>query len=332
MHLNTKPIVFFILLAVSTLVINNVYSSPFLPYQEAQQTEDTQPNGKGDPEKAEEIKPEVAATDTEATQDEATEDDHQHDVIINLPVNAFDQQQQDIKHYLTQEKIIPIMVGTDKYLTIINQHTTPVNKGVMVLIPDWQQSITTPYALNQLRKNMPVQGWTTITLHPPNKPEGYPSQALTAEERNKENIEILENYGKKFAEVMQATIEQAKRFPGGIIVIAEGNNSAVLLDIYQQGLVGAPAAFIMLSSYMPTQPASEKIAQQLAVTDYPILDLYLQRDHHLVQANAILRKASAKRELKIYFRQKQLSNQVTGYYPKNSLTKEIISWLNSMGW
>jgi hypothetical protein len=131
---------------------------------------------------------------------------------------------------------------------------------------------------------------------------------------------------------MLAVIDKAKTYPGVIIVVAEGNHSAVLLDIYQQNLVGSPGGFVMLSSYMPTIPASDKIAQQLAITDYPILDLYLKRDHRLVLANAVIRKHAAKRQLKVYYRQRQLNNQVTAYYPKNTLTTEIINWLSAIGW
>lgn len=321
MRLNIIPLVLLIFLTAYLLPVNIAHALPFQANQETTEN---------DSDKA--TNAEVTPTATEATQEKTPENEHQHKVIIKPPVDIFQQQQQDIKHYLTQEKINSILVGSDSYLTQINEYATPVNKGVMVLIPDWQQSIATPNALNQLSKNMPSQGWTTLTLHPPNKPQGYPSQALTATERQTQDTETLDSYSKKFAEIMLATIEQAKEYPGAIIVIAQGSNSAVLLDIYQQGLVGSPAALVMLSSYMPTQLASEKLAQQLAATEYPILDLTLKRDHYLVHANAILRKDSAKRAMKIYFRQKQLNNQAIGYYPKNSLTKEIISWLSSMGW
>lgn len=324
MRLNIIPFVFFMFLAVYSLQVNIACALPFQASQETTENDNAKASSA-------ERTPTASET-TQATQEKAPKDEHQHQVVIEPPVDIFQQQQQDIKHYLTQEKINTILVGADSYLTEINEYTTPVNKGIMVLIPDWQQSIATPNALNQLRKNMPSQGWTTLTLHPPNKPQSYPSKALTATERQTQDTETLASYSKKFAEIMLATIEQAKGYPGAIIVIAQGSNSAVLLDIYQQGLVGSPAALVMLSSYMPTQPASEKLAQQLAVTEYPILDLTLKRDHYLVHANAILRKDSAKRAMKVYFRQKQLNNQAIGYYPKNSLTKEIISWLSSMGW
>ena len=325
MRLNIRPIFLFIALTTLSLLVNSAHSWAMETAEPKKPTDNTSSSA---PKSTE------ADTNTEASTapTKSTEDSQQNKVMIKAPVDAFEQQQQDIKHYLAQEKIDPLLVGPDSYLTVIHEHTTAINKGVMVLIPDWQQSIATPNALNQLSNNMPQHGWTTITLHPPHKPQSYPSQAFTAQERSSENIETLTNYEKKFADVMQALITKAKSYPGVIIVVAEGNHSAVLLNIYQQALVDAPSALIMLSSYMPTLSANDKIAQQLAATDYPILDLYLKRDHYLVLANAKMRQDFAKKAMKVYYRQRQLSNQATGYYPKQTLTKAIISWLSAMGW
>ena len=320
MRLKIQPRLLFITLTALCLSFNSPTSMAFIAEQDTQSATE-----------ASKISKTKENTDTPAPTKPA-EDTHQHKVIINAPIDAFEQQQQDIEHYLTEESITPILVGSEKYLIATNRHTTAVNKGVMVLIPDWQQSIATPNALNQLRQNMPEHGWTTITLHPPHKPKNYPSQALLAEERDTENAENLTSYRKVLADIMLAVIEKAKSYPGGIIVIAEGSHAAFILDIYQQKLVNDPSAFVMLSAYMPTPTASNQIAQQLAMTDYPVLDLYLKRDNRLVLANAKLRKDFAKREMKVYYRQKQLNNRATGYYPKNTLAREIISWLRSIGW
>lgn len=328
MRLKIQPIFLLVTLTALSLLVNPAHALTFEPNPQEQQAENAEQKDSSSATAAK-------STETDATGSSNTktsEESNQQQVIINPPVNAFEQQQQDIEHYLAQEKISPLLVGPDNYLMAINKHTTAMNKGVMVLIPDWQQSIATPNALNQLRKNMPQHGWTTITLHPPHKPTNYPSQAFTEQARSTEDSETLLNYSKKFADIMSATIEKAKSYPGVIVVVVEGNHSAILLDIYQQALVDAPSAFIMLSSYMPTLPENDKIAQQLALTDYPILDLYLKRDHRLVLANAKMRKDSAKREMKVYYRQQQLNNQATGYYPKNNLTSAIISWLSAMGW
>lgn len=329
MRLKTQPAFLFILLTALCLIINTPASLAFVGAQEEKAINGDKATQ--DPSKTAKSSENNAATNnSEPT--ESDKDNHQHQVVINPPVNAFTQQQQDIEHYLTEEQVSPILVGSDKYLIAINKHTTPVNKGVMVLIPDWQQSIATPNALNQLRTDIPKYGWTTITLHPPHKPENYPSQALLAKERETENSEKIALYSKKMADIMLAVIEQAKNYPGVIIIVAEGSHAALMLDVYQQNLLAMPSALVMLSSYMPTIAENNKIAQQLALTDYPILDLYLKRDNRLVLANAKLRKDSAKREMKASYRQKQLNNRVTGYYPKKTLAKEIISWLSSLGW
>lgn len=331
MRLKIPALYFFILLMTLSLLTELSFALSFSPQEVAKQEQQSLVTEQKDSDEA--AVEQSSTAETPATKPVInTDKPHQHPVIINAPVDAFEQQQQDIKHYLTQEPISTLMVGEDKYLLATSKHTSAINKGVMVLIPDWQQSIAEPNALSQLQQNMPQHGWTTISLHPPHKPANYPSQAYTIKERSADNSESLTNYGKKFADIMQALMEQAKSYPGAIIVVAEGSHSAVLLDIYQQALVDAPSAMVMLSSYMPTLPESDKLAQQLAIADYPVFDLFLKRDHHLVVANAKKRKDLAKRAMKIYYRQKQLHNQVTGYYPKNSLTKEIISWLSAIGW
>lgn len=315
MRLNTSPVVLLITLTVLNLFITSSYSLALAASPEEEKSAEQKDTDSAEKKTDDTVKIKVTKK-----------------IDIAAPIDSFKQQQDDIEHYLTQEKIVPLLVGPDSYLTAINEQTTGLNKGVMVLIPDWQQSIATPNALNQLRKNMPQYGWTTITLHPPHQPSDYPSQVLTSEERNSKNTESLTKYSKKFADIMLAVIEKAKSYPGVIIIVAEGSHAALIVDVCQQGMVSSPSAMVMLSSYMPTLPENTKLAQQLAATDYPVFDLYLQRDHYLVVANAKVRKETAKREMKVYYRQKQLNNRTTGYYPEETLTREIIGWLSSIGW
>lgn len=254
------------------------------------------------------------------------------DIEINNPVNAFEQQKQDIEHYLNADNITPILVGPNDYITLTEPHTTAINKGVMIILPDWHQGAVSVNALNQLRKSMPHQGWTTITVHPPLKPENYPSQALKKEERLTENNETLSSYKENLVTIMNTISDKAKNYPGVILTIAEGSHAALMVDIYQEGLIPAPTALIMLSAYMDTPSENSTFAQQVAYSSYPILDLYLKRDHRLAKANATSRQSAVKNELKAYYRQKQLTNHITANYPQKTLAKEIIGWLKSIGW
>jgi hypothetical protein len=256
----------------------------------------------------------------------------QQNRIINAPIDAFKQQQQDIKHYLNSDDVSSILVGTDEFIMLTDKHKTATNKGVMILVPDWQQSAASPNAIRQLRNNMPEQGWTTLTLHPPHQPGNYPSQALATEERLKENNENLTDYQKKLSTVMEAVTNEAENYPGVILIVAEGQHAALIVNMIQNALIEPPSALVMLSSYMPIMRENKKLAEQVAISNYPILDLYLTRDHRWVLANIKNRKDLAKNEMKVYYRQKQLSNQIAGYYPKYLLTREIIGWLKSIGW
>lgn len=268
----------------------------------------------------------VASQTNEATDDTSSKR------LISAPADLFKQQQQDINHYLTDNKVEPILVDTEEYLMQINPHSTAINKGVMILIPDWQQSLAGPSALNQLRDNMPSHGWTLLTIHPPHQPNDYPSQALTPEQRLEENQQSLKLYQTKLSAVISEMYKKAKNYPGAILTIAEGRQAALIVNMIQNELLEPTSAMIMLSSYLPTAAENNELAEYVALSDYPILDLHLKRDHRLALASAKHRKDRAKNEMKVYYRQRQLNNQITGQYPKHSLTREILGWLKSIGW
>lgn len=288
--------------------------------------------------------PKKASTETDTTEkksaeanqttssDQSSEDNQQNKRVINAPIDAFKQQQQDIKHYLNNEEFEAILVGTDEYILLTDNHKTAINKGVMILVPDWQQSATSPNAMKQLRHNMPNQGWTTLTLHPPHQPGNYPSQALDLAAQETENTEALTKYKEKLATILTAVTNKAKNYPGVIILIAEGQHAALVVDMIHSKLIDPPGALVMLSSYMPIMAENKKLAENIAVSNYPVLDLYLKRDHRFVLANTKIRKDRAINEMKVYYRQKQLTNQATGYYPKYSLSKAILGWLKAIGW
>ena len=107
-------------------------------------------------------------------------------IEIVAPINSIDQKKNDLSHYLSEQTVQTILAGPDDHITLVETNSTANNKGVMILLPDWQQNAASPKAINHLRAQLPQQGWTTISIQPPNKPENYPSQAINKEEREKE--------------------------------------------------------------------------------------------------------------------------------------------------
>ena len=271
-------------------------------------------------------------------------------VQIPLPASLTLQHKDDLTHYLPANKVSSLLAGPDDYITLINKNTSENNKGVAILLPDWQQGATNPKAINFLRNKLPSQGWTTIAIQPMSKPENYPSNALKMSEQQQENKTIMAAYKIKFNAMINAVINKSKEYPGIVIVIAQGNHAAMLVDFFDQQSSNQnsanqssnqnsamPNAVILLSSYVLTNnelidEAHTALAKKIAYSEYPVLDLYLNYDHPIVLDKTKQRLALSKQEMKVYYRQRQLNSVATGYYPEQELLTQINSWLKSIGW
>lgn len=263
-------------------------------------------------------------------------------VQIPLPAPLTQQYKEDLKHYLPSDKIKPLLAGPDDYLTLITENTHINNKGVAILLPDWQQGATNPKAINFLRTQLPLQGWTTISIQPTSTPENYPSSALKISIQQEENQKTIDDYTLKLAAMINAVISKANEYPGIVMIIAQGNHGAMLVDLLDQSneqvkITQTPNAVILLSSYVLTNnqlidETNTAFAKKIAYSEYPILDLYLRYDHAVVVAKAKQRLAWSTKEMKVYYRQRQLNNNATGYYPEQELLTQINSWLKSIGW
>lgn len=253
-------------------------------------------------------------------------------IEIQAPVALEQQHKDDINHYLQSDEINPLLAGPDDFITLIKNSNIANSKGVAILLADWQQTATSPKGLNYLRKNLPDQGWTTISIQPPSKPENYPSTALKSTEQQTENLESLTAYQLKLSAIMKTVMEKAQEYPGIFLVVVEGSHGALLTDLYQQEKIIPPNALILLSSYMFSHEANKQYASTLAQTSFPVLDLYLVRDHPLALSSAELRLSQANKEMKAFYRQQQLSNSSSSYYPQEALHIAIKGWLTSIGW
>lgn len=266
-----------------------------------------------------------------------SDSDMAKEIIIKPPIELTKQHKDDLKHYLANDHMKPLLAGPDDYITLVQKYTSANSKGVAILLPEWQQGATNPKAINFLRNALPAQGWSTITIQPNNKPQNFPSLALTIAEQKKENTTTLKGYKDKLSALFNAVMNTATEYPGIVLVMAQGNNGALLVDILSQENSVKPNALILLSSYRQSNyalinSANEDFARQLAFSEIPTLDLYLKYDNAIILAKALQRKLMARQELKIYYRQRQLHNTVTGYYPEQELLSQINGWLKTIGW
>ena len=258
-----------------------------------------------------------------------------------LPVPLTQQHKDDLAHYLPANKIKPLLAGPDDYITLITDNLSVNTKGVAILVPDWQQGATNPKAINFLRNTLPQDGWTTISIQPMNKPQHYPSTALTLTEQQEENKAIIDSYQVTFGAMLNAVLDKSNEYPGVVMIIAQGHHGAMVLDILagnneQVSITKQPNAVVLLSSYVLTNhllldESNTAFAHTLALSEYPVLDLLLRFDNPVVLNKAKQRLALSKKEMKVYYRQRQLNNTSVGYYPEQELRKQINGWLKAIG-
>lgn len=329
-------IIFFCIIISYSLTANVVFAA---------QQENTDKQATEQTEKTNDDKSESKSEDKnkenqeETTDSESSEDDSQtqtkvsrSDIEILAPIDPLANKKADLEHYLPADIIQPLLVGPEDHTTLISTNNAINNKGVMILLPDWQQTAASPKALNALRQTFPDQGWTTITVLPPNKPDNYPSIAIDKTARAEENKNTLDAYQQELAKILSAITEKAKGYPGIIVMVAEGHNAALLFNIYKEELAEKPTALVIMSAHLNDEVANLTSATNLSLLELPVLDLYLKADHYLINKSIKLRKKRVNQELKSNYRQKQIFNIQTGYYPAAPLTKEINGWLKSIGW
>jgi len=286
---------------------------------------------------AEQANKEVNKENTQSQETKKKQENNKNSSTIKKPIELTKQHKEDLKHYLANEEVKPLLAGPDDYLTLVKKYTSANSKGVAILLPEWQQGATNPKAINYLRNALPAEGWSTIAIQPNNKPQDYPSSAITLTERKKENELIIKAYKSKLNAMLNAVMNTAKEYPGIVLVIAQGNNAALLVDLYSQEGSQLPNALILLSSYRESNndlinSVNEEFAQKLALIELPVLDLYLKHDNPTVLVKATQRKSFAIQEMKVYYRQRQLNNAITGYYPEKELMNQIKGWLKVIGW
>jgi len=254
-----------------------------------------------------------------------------------FPISLKQQQKEDLKHYFPATKVKPILAGTEDYLTLVSLSTSANHKGVAILIPDWRQGAANPKAINYLRKTLPTHGFTTMSIQVNSKPDNFPSTALKVSEQQEENKKAIDEYKMSFSALINAVYEKAQEYPGIVIMIAQGNHGALLVNLLAENENMTPNGVVLLSSYHLTndkllEQTNTDFAKALANSEPPVLDLYLKYDNDIVINKAPQRLAIAKQEMKIYYRQRQLNNMATGFYPEKELLTQINSWLRAIGW
>ncbi len=271
---------------------------------------------------------------------------------------TWETQKQDAQRLLRPESYRTMMVGTQEVVIVSHEANLPLAKGVILLVSESGRPGASQVGLAPMTGYLNDYGWATILLTAPTlewqaEPEqetatGSPTDASTEQQSSGEDGQALpvpsfdaplsinqamyQRQEQKFMLLMNAAMQEAQNYPGFIVVAAQGTSAAFLAKIYADGQLRAPDAFVSISANLPQKDLNNAVADAIARTPMPVLDIYNQWDNEWTTSTARARKVTAEKALKLHFRQREIVGPAINRQQFQYIAKEIHGWLTYMGW
>jgi hypothetical protein len=267
-------------------------------------------------------------------------------------ISAFDSQEQaklDLQRALFPEQYQSLDVSGQAQLVIIHENTNAIPRGIAILMGEAGHSVMSRDGLAPLAQKLNGLGWVTmavqtpdIGLSKPQEPQGEDpppepqDPAITAVFANSAPVSIdpenfLEHEQQVIAQ-MTAISEKSADYPGFSLVIAQGTTAAWLAKIYAEKKLDTPDAFVAISPYWPSREHNSQLADYLAATEMPVLDLHSAWDNEWGLQGYPARQIAATKALKLQYRQREIIGLALHNQQAEYLSKEIYGWLSYMGW
>ncbi len=141
----------------------------------------------------------------------------------------------------------------------------------------------------------------------------------------------LDEVSEEIALRLQAAFELAGTYPGFYLVICQGKSCHWLSELFKSEGFQAPDAMIMLSAHMPDAEQNDRLAVNIAKTEYPVLDLYQDRDNPWVHQTIGERRIMARKNYKTNYRQRKLNSHFDFHGQGDRAIKEIYGFLTAVG-
>lgn len=240
-------------------------------------------------------------------------------VLLMLPAMANEQNNlMDLQRQLPAEELLQLSAQQENFWVLQRDTLTSYTKGTAILLPDTSEHPASPKHIDHLRQQLPLHGWHTLALMPPELSTPLVDQNQT-------------DYHQRLLSRLQAVQQQALKQPGSIIIIAQGNSAAVVNRLLADGELAEPVAFVMLGAYLSDPQLNRSIAEALAQQQVATLELAHQFDNPRVAQQLLRRQQLANKALKAVYRQRQLTGSAYHVDTQEWVQKEIVGWLSSIG-
>ncbi|NMM40055.1 DUF3530 family protein [Pseudoalteromonas arctica] len=266
----------------------------------------------------------------------------------------------DLSRLMPQDELKQLLAGDTEFLSLYRQHMGAQQRGVVLIIPDWQHLPINNNGLNFLRTQLNDLGYATIAITvpdidwqaaPPADESETTEPAATKQATNSGNSEpsavtptpvvhvdaidhmsnaIIDNYKLNLIARFNALYQSALDEDGRIVVIAQGASAGVLLEHYGEYPNTNIDAFVSLSSYLPNSKRNQQLNAIISTISPPLLDIYYNIDNPDLLLSVADRKRWVKRHSKYDYRQRELFGLRSEPEQHERLTKEVDGFLRRL--
>jgi hypothetical protein len=264
-------------------------------------------------------------------------------------ISAMDSQVQaklDLERELFPEQYETLDFSGQQVSVIINENTNVIPRGVAIMMGEVGRSMVSQNALAPLAQKLNRLGWVTMLVQTPDIGLSQSSNEETTDEPQgtattpvfAKSVAISINpqnflkHEQQLIAQMGAILEKSTDYPGFSLVISQGATAAWLAKIYAQNKLSIPDAFVAISPYWPSREYNMQLADYIATTGMPVLDLHNAWDNEWSLQSYPARQIAATKALKLHYRQREIIGIAIQNQQAEYLSKEIYGWLSFMGW
>lgn len=253
----------------------------------------------------------------------------------------------DVKRSMHDDQYETLLVGEREVLLVVNEASTPISKGVAVLIGEAGQGPFSHQRLAPLASLLNDVGWVSMIMTAPssafldagsNQEQGAatdsPEQASPnpLEGQSIIDSEAFTLHEQELMTQLQAVTQRTQQYPGFFLVIAQGTTAAWITKLYSEKQIDLPDALVIISPFWPQREFNMQLPRWVAETEMPVLDIYSPWDSEWSLKRVKERNVAATKALKLHYRQRELIGQTIDQQQYAFLSKEIYGWLSYMGW
>nr|WP_136251503.1 DUF3530 family protein [Ningiella ruwaisensis] len=265
---------------------------------------------------------------------------------------------------------INITIDNQQYAfpIIITQANTPITKGSIVIIADAAQQSAQYAKFKALSAYLNSFGWHTLLIPAPkledtktaldvklaaitqdnaqntspvqSADEETDSNSMDAEQIPQVNINafvmqsnfdesVYEIY-EQFLQTLLNTVLKSAPTQGYRVFYANGLSALPLLKLAGDKLDAD--AIVLGNPYWPHKQINEEIAEKLAISPLPLLDVNTQQDNHWSQATQDMRLTQAKVKLKTHYRQRKIGLVAQSHILAEDIASEMQAYFSYLGW